>query len=368
MSANARPKVTSWSAGSGAEVHICGVGARTPLGMDTAASAAAVRGGISAVGEHPFLLDGSRKPIDMACDAELSPSLAAGMDLAQRMTAMLSSAMDEALETASPDLKGQPIPCWIGLPEPRPGLLQDVGRSVLGEISVGFGIEPQDVHALQRGHCAGLMAMQRAASLIAAGRIDLCIAAGVDSYHTRTTLDWLDRTRVLLSGRNRNGFAPGEAASACLLASGPAAHRHRLPVLASITAAATCLEPHPIRGKEVCIGAGLSAVVNDVIAVLQRQQKPVTATYCDLNGERYRSEEFLYALLRTQHGFLDANDYLSPADCWGDVGAASGPLFSCLAVESMRGGYAKGANPILWAGSETGYRTALILNLMQPTI
>lgn len=363
MPSKSKIDIVSWSAPPGKEVYLCGVGVRTPLGFDAAATAAAVRGAISAVGEHPFFIDKAGKPINMAWDAGLAVELAAGLDISHRIKTMLLAAMNEALGNAMLSWKDISIPCWIGFPESRPGLLPDVVRTILSSVLTEFGIAQNQVYLLQKGHCSGLMAMQNAATQISSGEMDICLVAGVDSYHSRMTLDWLDATGVLLSSKNRNGFIPGEAASACILASDAAVKRYQLPVLASITAAATGVEPHPIRGEEVCIGEGLSAVLKDIIVSLRSRQQAITATYCDLNGERYRNEEYVYTILRTQEGFIDANDYQCPAECWGDVGAASGLLFASLAVASKQRGYANGPIPVLWAGSESGYRSAVLLNL-----
>lgn len=363
MPSESKFEIESWSAPPREGVYLSGVGARTPLGFDAATSAAAVRGAISAFGAHPFFVDKIGNPISMACDVGLPAGLATGIDITDRMKTMLLAAMSEALGNAKLNWKGMSIPCWIGFPEPRPGLSRDVVRSVTSSVIAELGFVQKQVHALQTGHSSGLMAMQIAAKLISSEETDICLVAGVDSYHSRMTLDWLDAMGALLSRNNRNGFIPGEAASACLLASRAAVNYYQLPVLASVTAAATAIEPHPIRGEAVCIGNGLSAVLKTVITSLRRPQQVITATYCDLNGERYRNEEFLYTILRTQEGFEDAHDYQCPADCWGDVGAASGLLFACLAAASKQRGYAKGAIPVLWAGSESGYRAAVLLNL-----
>jgi 3-oxoacyl-[acyl-carrier-protein] synthase-1 len=109
----------------------------------------------------------------------------------------------------------------------------------------------------------------------------------------------------------------------------------------------------------------LTAVLASVAGGVRATAELITASYCDLNGERYRSDEFVYALLRTQEAFVDPHDYISPADCWGDVGAASGPLFAVLAAVSGARGYAKGNVPVLWAGSDSGYRSAVALGLGQ---
>jgi 3-oxoacyl-[acyl-carrier-protein] synthase-1 len=208
------------------------------------------------------------------------------------------------------------------------------------------------------------MALQAAAQVVSrAGEIALVI--GVDSYHDATTINSLDLHGRLMSERNRSGFPPGEAAGACLLVRRDTAERLDLPAFAYILAGATATEPHPLRSTEPCLGEGLTAVVASVADHLRAPQGLITATYCDLNGERYRNEEYVYALLRTQQAFVDAHDYVAPADCWGDVGAASGPLFAVLAVVSSMRGYSKGTVPLLWASSDAGYRSAIALRLAQ---
>jgi 3-oxoacyl-[acyl-carrier-protein] synthase-1 len=209
------------------------------------------------------------------------------------------------------------------------------------------------------------MAMQFAARAIAAREADLYVVAGVDSYCDRLTLEWLDQTGSLLSATNRNGFPPGEAAGACVLASSRAVRQYQLPVLAQVAAAATCVEPKTLRSAAVCVGEGLTTALKTACSVLDRPAEVITATYCDLNGERYRNEEFVYTLLRVQDAFLDAHDYTCPADCWGDVGAASGPLFAALAVAAVDRGYAKGILPLLWTGSISGYRSAVVLRVQE---
>jgi 3-oxoacyl-[acyl-carrier-protein] synthase-1 len=216
---------------------------------------------------------------------------------------------------------------------------------------------------LQRGHASGLMGIQAAAQSLSTGEREICVVAAVDSYHDPQTLESLDDLHLLMSAVNRNGFPPGEAAGACLLVSRPAADRYGLPVLGSVAAATTAFEPHGIRSDGVCIGEGLSDALKGAISGLRLPEEAITDTYCDLNGERYRNEERTYTVLRVSEAFVDVNDCECPADCWGDVGAASGPLFASLAVAASRRGYAKGDHPVLWAGSESGHRSAVVLNL-----
>jgi 3-oxoacyl-[acyl-carrier-protein] synthase-1 len=88
---------------------------------------------------------------------------------------------------------------------------------------------------------------------------------------------------------------------------------------------------------------------------------PVDRIICDMNGERYRANEYGFAVLRNPGRFKDAADFETPADCWGDVGAASGPLFVSLVTEAEARGYSKGPLSLIWASSENGTRAAALL-------
>lgn len=207
------------------------------------------------------------------------------------------------------------------------------------------------------------MALQAAAEAVSRREVEVALVIGIDSYHDAQTIRSLDTRRRLMAARNPSGFPPGEAAGACLLLTRAAASRRGLPILARVRSASTAVEAHPLRSNDPCLGEALTAVIDAVAASLEVSHGKISTAYCDLNGERYRNEEFVYALMRTQAAFDDAHDYVSPADCWGDVGAASGPLFAVLAIASGLRSYSKGRFPLLWAGSDSGLRSAVLLGL-----
>lgn len=291
-------------------------------------------------------------------DAELDSNVKIEM----RISILAVSAITEAIEILQGEAENRQVHCWLGLPEPRPGLPSDLHQHVTSTIYSEIGIAPENIHLLPYGHASGLMAMQFASEAVAAGEAEYAIAAGSDSYYEGLTLDWLDDNRRLMSSSNRNGFPPGEAAGACLIVSQLAATQYSWPVLAQVVAAATSEEPNTISGEGLCVGNSLTQVIRRVTSDLDPPQA-LTKSYCDINGERYRSTEVTYAMLRTQHLFNNAMDYLCPADCWGDIGAASGPVFAALAVYDFRSGHSSGNLPILWAGSDGGQRTAILLRL-----
>ena len=134
----------------------------------------------------------------------------------------------------------------------------------------------------------------------------------------------------------------------------------RLAPLSQLLGVGIGRETNLIRSGQVCLGEGLTAAFEGALA----QRPPtllVTDTYCDLNGEPYRSDEFGFAVTRTRDHFVAASDFTAPADCWGDVGAASGPLATVLAAMAMKKRYAKGDLSLIWASSETGERSAILL-------
>jgi len=346
-----------WDSAPAHGVVACGLGARTAVGLGVAASAAAVRAGVSGLALHPVFKDRMNEPVSFAAE----PSLDAGLPVEQRLREMLLAALEEAMTQAS---RHGPLPlgaCWLGLPEPRAGLDPRLEETLSGWLAEKLRLPASRVRVLPRGHAAGLMALQAAAHALSRGEVDVALVAGVDSYHDKQTLHSLDLRRRLMSAENRGGFPPGEAAGACVLLREDEAARRGLPALARLCAAATAVEPHPLKASTPCLGEGLTAVLEAATQALGESGQKVSDSYCDINGERYRSEEFVYALMRTQGTFVNANDYLCPADCWGDVGAASGPLYLALAAVAQSRGYAKGGHAALWAGSDSGYRSALLV-------
>jgi 3-oxoacyl-[acyl-carrier-protein] synthase-1 len=217
-----------------------------------------------------------------------------------------------------------------------------------------------ELSTFSTGHSAALMALQNGFVEIQEGRADLFLIGGADSYMDADTLEWLDETEQLHSEENTWGFIPGEAAGFALLASERAAQRFGLSPLLRVVAAATSIETNLIRTDTVCTGKGLTASVKQTLRALPAEEK-VHHTICDMNGERYRADELAFTITRTSNHFVDATNFLSPADCWGDVGAASGGLFLNLAAAAKRKNYGQGPNTLLWTSSDSGERSAALI-------
>jgi 3-oxoacyl-[acyl-carrier-protein] synthase-1 len=279
---------------------------------------------------------------------------------------MANSAAMEALLPLTQSKKSiNGLPLIVGLPPSRPGRPVDLDSELAQRFTsrLGGGTTLTAVRTIPTGHASGLAALEQAWRLIRSKEIELCLVGGVDSYDHPDTYEWLDEFEQLHSNSNTWGFIPGQAAGFVLLSSSDFADKHKLPNLGEVVQVALTREENLIKTDAVCLGEGLSSAVRQVCGALPADQRPIHQTYCDLNGERYRAAEFGYTLTRTGDSFADAGEYTAPADCWGDVGAASVPLFIGLAVAAGQKDYAIGPNTLIWASSESGERAAAVLRI-----
>jgi 3-oxoacyl-[acyl-carrier-protein] synthase-1 len=295
-----------------------------------------------------------REPMVVA----MAPYLPEDMLWVDRLTELALPAATEALAPLDPfEVRVQAI---IGVPPKRPGIpdkLEDIVRERLSE---QLGSRLTSVETIATGHAAGLIAIECAFGQIQSGKAEFALIGGIDSYLDVDTLEWLEEREQIHSNSNAWGFVPGEAAGFCLLASGSTATAYGLRPLVTVTATASAHEKNSIKAQTVCIGEGLSQAIRSVLDSLLVEEK-IDQTICDMNGETYRAEEYGFAVARTSERFVDATDFIAPADCWGDVGAASGPLFLSLATVASQKKYARGPRTLAWASSESGERSATIV-------
>lgn len=189
------------------------------------------------------------------------------------------------------------------------------------------------------------------------------MVAGVDSYIEPLTLEWLEANDQLHSAGPLNNawdFIPGAAGAALLLMRESVAQAPGRQVLAVVLGTGTSKEPKCIKTETVCIGEGLTQSFRNALAALPAGTK-VSDIYCDMNGEPYRADEFGFTALRTKESFESASDFIAPADCWGDVAVAGGPLHLMLASVAGVKGYNNGAFAFAWSSAEPGERAATLI-------
>ena len=341
-------------------VHIIAVDARTPVGLFAETSAAAVRGNISRVREHPFLVDSTGEKLRCATDGRFAPSTLGAERLMQLVHSPLQQVARKLTQRGSLET---PVPILLALPEVRPGHSnQDAERiaSFLSHTPVP-GLPRVTVHRIGLGHAGALHALEVGAGAIAEGKAELCLIAGVDSYLCEETLDWLDSKRRLARENVRSGFSPGEAAAVLAISSKPALAARGLSSLACVRGVASATEPGSLDSDAGILGHGLTDVVRRAAAGLDPRAEKIDAVHCDINGERHRSDEWGFTLMRTGSLFRDGTAYTTPVSAVGDTGAATGVLSCVLAVQSWQRHYAQGPRALIWGSSWGGMRAAALL-------
>ncbi|GEL75587.1 hypothetical protein [Myxococcus virescens] len=341
------------------EAVLVASGARTPAGTTAESVAAAVRAGISRVRLLQVPELGRQAESFIARDGLLDAQEWSG---AARMAALGAAALDEVLAKLAPALPPEnvEVPVLVGLPEERPGWrAADASRvvaalSALGSERLRLRVEPR-----LTGHASALEGLREAVTRVS--RAPLVIVGGVDSYHDVQTLAWLrERNQWLEEGR-RTGFAPSEGAAFVAVMTAPHARRWGFAPHAMVRATATARETKRIHTEDLNLGEGLTVAVGEALAPLDGTREVVASVHSDLNGERYRSEEWGFVALRLGAAFRDATAIHTPVSSCGEVGAATGALNLILCAQSWRRRYASGSRALLWGSSEAGLRAAALL-------
>lgn len=355
---------------TGGAVHIVGMGASTPVGRNVWASAAAIRAGLCGFREHPFMIDTAGEPMRVA----LAPWLPVEVGGAERLAELLLPAIAEALQPletllARPSERPR-LGLALGLPPPRAGLPEDLIEQMKARLTVDFGAILSNITAVPIGHAAGLCGLDAAVKSLGNGRLDACLVAGVDSYAAPETLEWLEDCDQLHGAGPENnawGFIPGEAAGTLLLASASLVSRGQLSSLGCVRSVGLGTEKNCIKTDTVCIGEGLTEAFSEALTTMPHGTQ-IQNVFCDMNGEAYRADEYGFTTLRTKEWFVSAGDFVAPADCWGDVGAAGGPLHIALALVAHRKRYGRGPLSFIWASSEGGARAAAVVQALDPRV
>lgn len=277
------------------------------------------------------------------------------------MIVMAAGAVTEALGGLVRGWSGiDPIPALVALPEARIGFDGRSVEHVMNGLAAKLRGLPLVWQQVGRGHAGGIVAIERAITSVGRGDVDLCLVGGVDSHLDPPYLGALLEQRRLHCESVRSGFSPGEGAGFVLLMSERVRRTRRWPSLAQLCTPGLADEPCSHDGEAATRGDGLRRAVAAACAGLRLPEESPGMVFCDINGERFRSEEWGFVLMRMAPQ-LRVPDYISAVGSWGDVGAATAPLLAILASQSWERGYASDSRALIWCASFGGQRGAMIL-------
>ncbi|HYO71100.1 MAG TPA: hypothetical protein VEU33_33970 [Archangium sp.] len=345
-----------------AQVEVVAVAARTPVGLTAESSAASVRAGICRYAEYPFI-DLRGEPMVVAADRLLEPRRE-GRD---RLLPMAESVLEEIeAKMGQRVLYGGMLSMLLALPETRPGFSEEDATWVANSLAARLRAKTSSarVEVAGRRHAGAIRAVEQAVRECSESRDNLLLVIGIDSYLHAETFVWLERNRLFAQPGIRSGFTPGEGAGGLALMSAGLRRRLRIPQLAVVRGVRTAQERLLRDSDTGSFGVGMTQAIQGAVAGLDLVREGVDTVYTDINGERYRSEEWGFVALRAPSVWKSPG-YKAPSDCWGDVGAAFGALGGVLAVRAFARGYARGPRALVMAGSDGGLRGAMLLQAPQ---
>jgi len=331
-----------------APAAIVGAGMATPVGLSAPAAAAGVRARIAGFAETRFM--GADGEWLVGAETRLEEPWR-GFEKLRRMAAR---ALRECL--ALRRTAGEPALFLCVSETDRPGREEGLGGRLLGALSedVGTGFDPCSA-VFERGRAGGVDALRAARDFLAARPETEAVVLGVDSLLTAPALaKFVDDGRIL-GGRVTNGFIPGEAAAAVLLAASGADGALVVEGIGSAAEEAVLGSGKPLRAD------GLRAAIAAALDEAGRAMHDMHYRMTDLSGEHYYFREAALALARTLRRRVEEMDLEHPAECVGETGAAALPLMLGATLAAQRKGYARGPSVLVHLSADDGDRAAIVL-------
>jgi len=347
-------------------VAIARIGMANALGLSAPQTATSVRAGISGY-RKTSILDANEERITMALVPEadlppLSPELE-GAGLTGRTTRLLRLATLALPECLAKEQRSEQIPLLIAIPDAHPGLSLPIGSDFLDRLAQQSGLvfDRQHSRVFPHGRAGGLLALHEALNQLRAGSVERIIVGGVDSHLDLMLLAMLAEEQRLRADGNYDGFTPGEGAAFLLLMRADTAAREGREIFAYVDEAGSADEPGHRYSEIPYRGEGLDLAFKRAFSTLSSSLGPVRTVYAGFNGEHFSSKEWGVAHVRHRARFAEDVRIEHPADCFGDVGAALGPMMIGLAALGMQRGYRR-SPCLVWCSSDKAERGAVLLH------
>lgn len=347
-------------------VVIVGIGMMTAVGLSAAETAASVRSGTMRF-TQTRMRDRREQPFTLAVVPEdglpgLRPEVDSAPGLTSRERRLLRLATMPLAECVAPLADTGIVPgILLALPEgettlplDRPALVQRLARQVEGRV------DPRVSDATHTGRAGGLTALGQGVQFIQSGQGRFIVVGGADTYRDLYVLGTLDMEQRVKSAANLDGFIPGEGAGFVLLASRSAAREVGLTPLATISPVAMAMEPGHLYSAEPYRGDGLAAAFAQLVRS-GAVAGPIQEVYSSMNGESHWAKEWGVGFLRNRAAFAEDHGMFHPADCYGDLGAACGPVMTGLAALGIARRYRRSPS-LVYCSSDRGLRAAIAVS------
>jgi 3-oxoacyl-[acyl-carrier-protein] synthase I len=335
---------------------VMGSGMVTPLGFNAPSTLAALRAGLSAVGETGWVDFESGEPLR-----------GAKVDLPQwweglgKLADLVAPAIDECLQTVDPASRAA-VPVLIGVAAPdRPGRFAGLDDNLLDEVLDRLDLPRHPRSAMLAADQAGCaQALVAAREIVERREATRVVVAGVDSFLHQPTLNELMGRRRLMTPSNSNGFFPSEAGCAVLVGQAGTSDGDEL----RIHGQGFAVESATIHSTEPLRARGLTQAAQQALRSAGVKLKDIAYRLTDLSGEHYKFKEALFTAGRLSGGDSGSSlELWHPIEFLGEIGAAILPCLLAQAIHASQQGYAPGPLALCHVGSDAGLRAAFVVGV-----
>lgn len=347
------------------KLYIAGVGMITPVGFDTASTAAAVRAGVSAYQSTPYYLDEddvvrmARVPKEALQDSLNEDLLTDEYTARQRRLLRLATLALSQLQPVLP--RQQALPLFIAGPEQiidgDEPITQEFLKSLSQQTDVLLDLSLSRI--LATGRAGGLASIKLAFRYLADPAYQYVLVGGVDTFYDGRTLQILMENERLLVGGNMDGFIPGEGAAFLLLSNRPHLIGNKTKKTIHVYEPGLATESGCRGSNAPYRGDGLASAVTQALG--NANGGGINVLYSSMNGEHFFAKEHGVALTRNRNGFEDNMQVEHPADCFGDLGAAFAPVMLGVSTTDLLETHI--SSPcMVCCSSDRGPRAAMVLH------
>ncbi len=333
----------------------------TSIGIDRQTCAIAQTAGISSFQASTYL-NAQQTPIAMGLVPESALPLADPfLELLAELTAWEYHLLRLAhlpLAAVWPPNVSTSIPVMVVVPEVHPRGSAGAPEELIRLLAQQTQLPICQIHSqvLPLGRAGLGVALDEALRLLQEG-LPCVIVGGVDSYQQERLLTNLDADGRLASPDGpSDGFIPSEGAAWLLLSLQPNE--------SGIGLASWSIEEElgHLYSNEPYKGEALARAARDLF--VHQSPQTINRLYSTANGEHYWAKELAVMMTRSLNNLPQPLQHIHPADCWGDLGAASGAALIALAFSHFE----KNPNTVpalISCASDQGLRTLALLKTIE---
>ena len=330
----------------------------TAAGFNARSTCAAIRAGVSGVRAGNLVDPATAKPLPSG-----RPQMLHWWEGNDMLAELAAPAVLECLAALPGGVDRANVPIVVLTSPPgRPHRPQGLDADVLDGIAQRLSFPlPAGSEVLALGRTGLYEALARVNARFAAGGAPHAVIVGVDTFLRPDVVNAYIGQRRLLTEDNSNGFIPGEAACAVLVAPGDQEPGIEL----QVTGWGRGEENGKIGSEKPLTGDGLTGALRGALDKAGIKMADTHYWLTDQNAEHYKAKECTIAKIRLERRNTPADPPFQiwhPIEYLGEIGSAIGPCLLGLGLSAARSGYAPGPLALMSVSEDDGQRAAFVLH------